>query len=983
MAIVVNPDGVVGEVPDAQTKDALAQGYTSASAAQSQTFLDARANREKYGTAGQQVATGVEGALGTASFGLSDWLERGLGISTPEAMAAREETNPIAHGIGSAVGIVAPALVGDEAGLLAGAKEGATAAREAGAIRSAARLAPTNLAAEANSGLRALALKAIPEGESWAAKAAREAVASGAGSAIEGAAYGAGNYVHEQALGDPNNVAESLMAEIGIGGALGLGLGALTGAGKILGATALEAARTKTTGVLKEFADRYPAYASKITGASEADVRHLIANKQRLADGSATIEEIMREARPVIPEPAPYAPGAEPAGFVPGTAPEKPVATSIVPPPEIEKSARAMTDALTDQAEATRAASVDAHAKFRPSETRLHVGATFTDEAQGEVANTAKQLTRTIDAMAAKPNLYPGMYPAKLEGIRDGLLRDTKSADSAGIFDALNQAKRELDPLARWQGTFGPEHRDAIDTIKGVRNALKTSLENKDVWGEAGARQASFNAATHEFIDSEKAFNSLLGTKTGIVSGRATFAVDPGKVEKFLSKLGDSGNSIKEEVFARYQAATRALHDEIEKSAALEHAGDYSRSRAAELASRVESARGQAHATHEAQAIYDAATDAQKADLAAYRGRLASFRGDEKARKALADKMWEDYAAKEAVLKSDAKIAAGEFKTASKAQTDEIKAAAKALKGTAKWNGFMDIIGAGAVGHAPILAPLFIGYRSMKYLSSPDKTVRILAALERTMQTTASRIDSGASTLVRGGVKAGKIARSEIIAGLVKSYGDSPEEARKKFDKRTAQIQIHATQPAVLNASIGRSTADVVDHAPNNSAKIAEKISTSVGHLASKIPQETRAGPLAPKALASHSEIAKFNRHYETAEDPISALKTAATVGVSPEAMETLTVCFPTLLQKMRAKVWEHLSKHPDPDYETRKRIALFMGEDLDGSANQAGADLARATFAGNQKPTAPAPHPRASGAKHIQIAKATLPGSDRAAAPV
>lgn len=75
-------------------------------------------DEDKYGTFGQQVATGLEGVAEGAIGPVAPWLETKLGIS-PESIKARHETNPIIHGATDIGGFVGGDLLGTgEAALL-------------------------------------------------------------------------------------------------------------------------------------------------------------------------------------------------------------------------------------------------------------------------------------------------------------------------------------------------------------------------------------------------------------------------------------------------------------------------------------------------------------------------------------------------------------------------------------------------------------------------------------------------------------------------------------------------------------------------------------------------------------------------------------------------------------------------------------------------------------------------------------------------
>lgn len=177
-----------------EAKDLLSQGYSQPSSDQLKTLM----NYAKYSSTPEQVKTGLEGAASAASFGLSTAAETGLGISTPEEVQARRETNPGVYALGEAGGLAASSLLGYG--------EGALAAR-VGEL-----------------GASAIGLGAA---ESTIAKAGSMAVRM----AIENSLISSGDEVSRMFAKDPNQTAETAALNIGLSGLIGAGLGG--GAGGI------------------------------------------------------------------------------------------------------------------------------------------------------------------------------------------------------------------------------------------------------------------------------------------------------------------------------------------------------------------------------------------------------------------------------------------------------------------------------------------------------------------------------------------------------------------------------------------------------------------------------------------------------------------------------------------------------------------------------------------------------------------------------
>src|SRR5690349_4337227 len=111
---VVKPDGSLDTVPSEQVYDALGSGATLLGP---QSYAQ-KVAEERYGSPLEQAKTVGEGLLSGATAGISEPVEKTLGVSQ-EDIEGRRLANP-GEAIGSrVVGAVAPALLGEEASPLA------------------------------------------------------------------------------------------------------------------------------------------------------------------------------------------------------------------------------------------------------------------------------------------------------------------------------------------------------------------------------------------------------------------------------------------------------------------------------------------------------------------------------------------------------------------------------------------------------------------------------------------------------------------------------------------------------------------------------------------------------------------------------------------------------------------------------------------------------------------------------------------------
>jgi len=157
-------------------------------------FMAERSLQEEYGSTGQQVIAGLEGAAQGVLGPIAPAIERGLGVD-PADIRGRAEANPKIHGASQVAGFVGSSLATMGAGaVLTGAGKAGAAAVGLGNVAKA----------------------------STASKIGAMAVTN----AIEGAGFAASDELSKMVLSDPNQTLNSAIAGVGMGGLLGGVVGA-------------------------------------------------------------------------------------------------------------------------------------------------------------------------------------------------------------------------------------------------------------------------------------------------------------------------------------------------------------------------------------------------------------------------------------------------------------------------------------------------------------------------------------------------------------------------------------------------------------------------------------------------------------------------------------------------------------------------------------------------------------------------------------
>lgn len=190
---VVGEDGAVVEADAKDAGSLLQSGYRLAHPQEVQGALD----QAKFGTAGQQVLTGLEGAASGATMGGSDALAKYAAPEYAGDLAKRAEVNPLSRGIGEGVGIVAPVLLSGGTGAVAGI----------------AKLAPAAIATRAAEAAGAIVKAA--DTASLATKAVRAVGQFAIEGAVEDALFGASKRVSDDYLRDHEITAERIATGLG------------------------------------------------------------------------------------------------------------------------------------------------------------------------------------------------------------------------------------------------------------------------------------------------------------------------------------------------------------------------------------------------------------------------------------------------------------------------------------------------------------------------------------------------------------------------------------------------------------------------------------------------------------------------------------------------------------------------------------------------------------------------------------------------
>lgn len=558
-----------GHVPAEEAEDAFSKGWSFDPMGVANAH-----NQRVYGTPGQMAKTAVEQAISGATAGISEPIEAGLGIATPEAIEGRKAANPITAGVSGVAGAVAPAFLGDElgpVGLITRAGEGVEEA-VAGA-RAIPKIAEgvdfIGHAAGAPSSVPAY-LDALKSSVTEAPSAGRALAGSLARGATEAGLYGATEEVSKQILeGDDSEIpvraqkvlaSGSLSALVG-GGASGVfHLAGAVGSG--LFGKALDAFAPKAVGGPAIERGTLEAAVDAVATKAEEDpttfggkiLDALVGKDRRAALGRLANREVRNLARTAESDAnGQYIAGADALNdFIASidTAGEK--IRDVVKPKDVAAGLANVDPILP------RSSVVELVAKIRARAAEMEAAPAdfFGSSKIGELRHQADKLEASIGKM---PDEFDRLFGGGPSG---------KLPTAEELWKTLNEAKKNLEVIQKINDSVPASERPAAMVAGDFRKEVQGLLENRAVWGDAASAQAKYNEIAAKWLGARDRFFKQFGEREGYAGGKMRFTV--GEVESFFKQLGEPGNEMRRRAFVEMMQESTGVSSSFLDDAGLQ-----------------------------------------------------------------------------------------------------------------------------------------------------------------------------------------------------------------------------------------------------------------------------------------------------------------------------------------------------------------------------------------------------------------------------
>ena len=820
---------------------------------QFQELQRSQQREEEFGTPSQQLLTFLEGGANSALVGLPAAVEdaAGLGFGADQ----RRAENPNAELAGNIAGIVLPAtaaLRGTQAASMTAG--GATALLGEGVASGLARRFTGSLG---------------------------QALAPVAGVVADGAASGALMSIENSLVNEDPLTAQRILADTGMGAALGLGLGGAFAGGRYLG----RGSRALAGG----YAERL-ARVGLEEGASNLSWwrRGLVNTSRLLGQGTETLLDIAdpRTARLA-------AEGEQVANRVVRRTTQVlddfiDLGQEIIPNAERRMEVWSRLAEGVDPSHISRTllgAGAEPGEVARFAQTLEDMsGRITTDQASTMLQRARRAVTRslgTLDNLSPRATVTPA-------AARTGV----GSASSRAAAEA--QARRAAGAASRPNITVA----QAIEAIDGLDNAL--SIASRAPRDLTGASARDVEMVTNLIQAQRQRFQAILGDQI-MVGPQAASTVNN------FRELTNRAQQLEEQVLRNFGtevaedgALTRRIDGEKITRLFRESTDERSARRADTLRSYIEASRTRNEMLGELFQI----------DPEVTRRTTGTF-----------------------VRELEQELADGTERFVALGKRNRAVAEERGLAGFGIVTGLSAPAIGGAIGYAmdQPAAGVGIGLAAGAILK-PASFFALLGNMDNGVRQILGRRAAGVAAVRRtlsgrGGLRAIGRAGSRKIPAIVQRL-QSAETRRDTYRESVEDIRNLATNPDLLEARVTASLGEVADNFPTMYTHQVETIQRGLQYLAASIPPAETPGlfdhvePMEP----SLSEMDAFVRKVHALEDPYSILKKAADFTLHPDEVDAVATVYPEIYSQIQQDVAGLLEEVESlPPYQARIQVGTLL----------------------------------------------------------
>lgn len=882
--------------------------------------VQAYQDRQEYGTGlGNEAQAFAEGAGSGATFGLSRHLENLTGITTPEAQAARAKYNPVASTTGELAGI--------GGALLAPELEGAGAVLNP--VQAVAKAGRAVTEAAAPAAKAATSLLVNPETSPVVSRVLSGAASHAMGSAVEGAAYGLGQSVSEKALGDPDLNAEKVLSNVGYSALFAGALGGMFGG-------ALEGMSKKVPNPVAEM--NAPAIEAGDLGATVQASGFSAPEKEEFQKGLAELRpdaKEIQEAGDFLG--APVSPAQLSANkFVRNT-----YDSLLNGAPTMSGMRQAN---LAKQGWDLATGAVDSALGEGAGLSKAEIGNRFKDSITSKIQSEYQPIQEMYDALGASTSAIP-VSESSTKRIARNIMELAnehnlvKGTPEHQMLQNFSEALPQIDNLERLKNFRTTLSRNTTRENAFVSGLIKEKLDNLE--------ENVIKRFARDEMKTPEAKARITGLLDQMDQAKSGYKALRGKLEELGSQLGKKSIYGTKDFLDFFDNLTpEKVTDRLFAKNNSEFMGWFSKHFPEEM---------------------DLMRQYRLGEMKLQAMKTGSF--NPKALFSQVDKLSPEMKAH--LFTPDQLSTLQKAKVYLQSFPEKFNPSntsnAEALR-----HFFNGPTGAILSNTRDFAMEKFI-QNAVRFDPESGQNISHLVKIERMAQKTGKAITESAKSIFKAG---GAIAIP--AAAISASASKSSEKSHSEISEKVTRLN---SDPEHLIDTLDQHTRGLYSVAPQTAGSVQATAIRATQFLSTKLPEMPAQKPFGRKLLPSQSEISKFNRYYQTVENPIQVLDQVRKGALMPESMEALQTVYPKLYAEMKTEVMDHLTdfltkkNRKELAYGTKLSLSLFLNEDLDASTEQQA--IAANQMAMNpssaQQGAAPGVHPTVGGLKNLSQSERTL----------
>ena len=234
------------------------------------------------------------------------------------------------------------------------------------------------------------------------------------------------------------------------------------------------------------------------------------------------------------------------------------------------------------------------------------------------------------------------------------------------------------------------------------------------------------------------------------------------------------------------------------------------------------------------------------------------------------------------------------------------------------------------------------------------------------------------NSVAKGIDLAKKTAKAVFTGGaaILPQYAIPHDDDLKKLDNQLRNLHAHQSQLFDVTGNLGH-------YMPDHASIVAGTAANAVNLANIERPRNPKQAPLDSEIPISAQQKSEWNRTLSIAEQPLLVMQHIKDGTLLPKDVSTLKALYPDyygkIAQEMTSAMMEHLSKGETVPYKVRQSMSMFLGEPLDSTFTPSSIQAAQMTFVSKQQqpPNSPVTKNKKNTSKLTGVSKSMQTPSD------